>query len=107
MTCHDPRSTLQSCVTARPGWRSRRGRILPPGPTYRRIGEQLGIHHEALHRWVKKVENGGASVPGVETVSGIERIRVLERENCELRRATEILKSPSTFFAAELDRPQL
>ncbi|GAC57861.1 hypothetical protein GOHSU_26_00180 [Gordonia hirsuta DSM 44140 = NBRC 16056] len=39
------------------------------------------------------------------TVSDIERIRQLEKENRELKRANDILKSASAFFAAELDRP--
>ncbi len=75
-----------------------------PG-AYRRIGEQLGVHPETLRTWVKRVEARTADDPKVETVSDIERIRDLERENRELRRANEILKSASAFFAAELDRP--
>jgi len=72
---------------------------------YRRIGEQLGVHPETLRTWVKRVESHNAQDSAITTVSDIERIRELERDNRELRRANEILKSASAFFAAELDRP--
>ena len=71
----------------------------------RRIAEQLDVHPEALRTWVKKVEAGQADTPGVATVTDLERIRQLEKENRELRRANDILKAASAFFAAELDRP--
>ncbi|EGD53287.1 putative transposase orfA for insertion sequence element [Gordonia neofelifaecis NRRL B-59395] len=51
------------------------------------------------------MEAGHAEAPGIETVADIERIRQLEKENAELRRAIEILKTASAFFAAEVDRP--
>ena len=70
-----------------------------------RIAEQLDVHPEALRTWVKRVESGQAETPGVATVSDIERVRQLEKENRELRRANDILKAASAFFAAELDRP--
>lgn len=72
----------------------------------RQIAEQTGVHPEALRNWVKKVEAGQVEMPGTQAVSDIDRIRQLERENRELRRANEILKTASAFFAAELDRPQ-
>lgn len=71
-----------------------------------RIASQLDIHPETLRNWVRRVEDGQATVPGVETVSDIERVRQLEKENAELRRANDILKAASAFFAAELDRPR-
>ena len=70
----------------------------------RRIADQLGIHPEALRTWVKKAEIDAGDRPGT-TSSDPERIAQLERENRELRRANQILKSASAFFAAELDRP--
>lgn len=70
-----------------------------------RIAKQLDINPETLRNWVRRVEDGQAAAPGLETVSDIERIHQLERENAELRRANEILKTASAFFAAELDRP--
>jgi transposase len=70
----------------------------------RRIADQLGIHPEALRGWVKKAETDDGVRPGT-TSSDAERLAALERENRELRRANQILKSAASFFAAELDRP--
>jgi transposase len=70
----------------------------------RRIADQLGIHPEALRSWVKKAEIDAGDRPGT-TSSDAERLAALERENRELRRANQILKSAASFFAAELDRP--
>ncbi len=70
----------------------------------RRIADQLGVHPEALRSWVKKAEIDAGDRPGT-TSSDAERLAVLERENRELRRANQILKSAASFFAAELDRP--
>ena len=71
----------------------------------KRIADQLGIHPEALRGWVRQAEVDAGEAPGVTTAES-ERIAQLERENRELRRANEILKAASAFFAAELDRPQ-
>jgi transposase len=71
----------------------------------RRIGEQLGINADTLRNWVKQVQVDDGARPGVTTEEKV-RIRQLERENAELRRANAILKTASAFFAAELDRPQ-
>ena len=70
-----------------------------------RVAEQLGCGVESLRMWVKQDEVNRGERPGVTTGDG-ERIKRLERENRELRRANEILKKASAFFAAELDRPQ-
>ena len=70
----------------------------------RRIADQLGIHPEALRGWVKKAETDVGDRLGT-TSSDAERLAALERENRELRRANQILKSAASFFAAELDRP--
>ncbi|WP_175284133.1 transposase [Gordonia neofelifaecis] len=69
------------------------------------IAKQLDINPETLRTWGRRVEAGHAEAPGIETVADIERIRQLEKENAELRRAIEILKTASAFFAAEVDRP--
>jgi len=69
-----------------------------------RIARQLDVGPESLRRWVVQAEIDGGLRAG--TTSGeAQRITELERENRELRRANEILKSASAFFAAELDRP--
>ena len=72
--------------------------------TYRRIGNQLGINPETLRGWVNQAEIDAGDRPGTTTTDAA-RIAELERENRELRRANAILKSASSFFAAELDRP--
>ncbi len=70
----------------------------------RRVGEQLGINAETLRNWVSQAEIDEGHRPGVTTAEG-RRITELEREVKELRRANEILKTASAFFAAaELDR---
>src|SRR3954471_9730711 len=70
----------------------------------KRIGEQLGINPETLRNWVTQAEIDAGDRPGT-TTDDATRLAELERENRELRRANEILKSTSAFFAAELDRP--
>lgn len=67
-----------------------------------RIGRQLGVHPEALRSWVKQAEIDGGERPGT-TTGDKQRIAELERENRELRRANEILKAASAYFARELD----
>ncbi len=69
-----------------------------------RIGGQLGINPETLRNWVTQAEIDDGSRPGTSS-SDAERIAQLERDNRELRRANAILRSASSFFAAELDRP--
>src|SRR5512133_349564 len=70
-----------------------------------RVANQLGVHREALRNWVRQAEVDAGQRPGVSTVDQ-QRIAELEREVRELRRANEILKAASAFFAAELDRPR-
>jgi len=70
----------------------------------RETAPKLGIATETLRRWVEQAEVDTGKRPGVPT-DGQEEIRKLKRENAELRRANEILKTASAFFAAELDRP--
>ena len=71
----------------------------------RSIAGKLGIGSpETLRKWVRRAEIDGGSRPG-KTSTEIAEIRELKKENAELRRANQILKSASAFFAAELDRP--
>ena len=72
--------------------------------TVQRVADQLGIGVESLRGWVKQAEIDDGVKPGVTTAEA-ERVRQLEQENRELRRANEILRRASAFFAAELDRP--
>ena len=70
-----------------------------------RVADQLGVNRETVRNWVGQVEIDGGQRPGVTTTEQ-QRIVELEREVRELRRANEILKAASAFFAAELDRPR-
>jgi transposase len=67
-----------------------------------RIARQLGIGAESLRGWVRQAEVDGGRRPGL-TSAEQQRIAELEREVRELRRANEILKAASAFFARELD----
>jgi transposase len=67
-----------------------------------RIARQLDIGPETLRKWVNQAEVDRGSRPGTSTEEH-RRIKELERENFELRRANEILKKASAFFARELD----
>ena len=68
------------------------------------IAEKLGCSGETLRKWVAQAERDAGKRPGV-TTDERQRLKDLERENFELRRANEILKKASAYFAqAELDR---
>jgi transposase len=68
------------------------------------IAEKIGCTRESLRRWVRQAERDRGRRPGV-TSDEREQLKTLERENQELRRANEILRKASAFFAqAELDR---
>jgi transposase len=67
-----------------------------------RVARQLGIGTESLRGWVRQAEVDGGRRPGLTTAEQ-QRITELEREVRELRRANDILKAASAFFARELD----
>jgi transposase len=67
------------------------------------IAADLGIHSETLRKKVRQAEADGGLRPDLPTSQEREEIRRLRAENFELRRANEILKSASVFFAKELD----
>jgi transposase len=69
-----------------------------------RVARQLGFGVETVRKWVKQADVDAGERPGVTTEDNA-KLRRLEQEVRELRRANEILKSASAFFAAELDRP--
>jgi transposase len=69
----------------------------------RSISEKFGMSPETLRAWIRQHERDNGQRPGLTTEERA-RLKELERENFELRRANEILKSASAFFAAELDR---
>ncbi len=67
------------------------------------VARQLGVGEESLRQWVRGTEIERGERLGL-TSDERARMKELERENRELRRANEILKSAATFFGAELDR---
>lgn len=70
----------------------------------RRIANELGVHPEAVRTWVKKAQIDAGLRAGT-TTQDATRIKELEKEVRELRRANEILRKASAYFAqAELDR---
>ncbi len=69
------------------------------------IAEKSGMTAETLRKWVRQAEIDEGRRPGVSREES-ERVRRVERENRELRRANEILKAAAAFFGAELDRQQ-
>ena len=72
--------------------------------TIRSVAEKIGCTVEALRRWVRQAERDAGKRPGL-TTDERARLKQLEKENFELRRANEILKKASAYFAqAELDR---
>jgi transposase len=72
--------------------------------TIQSIAGKIGCSAEALRKWVRQAERDQGRRPGL-TSEERERLRVLEREVRELRRANEILRKASAYFAqAELDR---
>jgi transposase len=73
--------------------------------TIGRVAKQLGIGTESLRSWVRQAEIDDGVKPGV-TSAEATRVKELEQEVRELRRANEILRRASAYFAqAELDRP--
>ena len=73
--------------------------------TIARVARQLGYGLESVRAWVRQADIDDGHAPGVRTVEA-SRVRELEQENRELRRANEILRRAATFFGAELDRQQ-
>ncbi|MDX2376109.1 transposase [Microbacterium sp. LRZ72] len=67
-----------------------------------RIGQRVGVNPDTLRGWCKQAEIDAGERPGT-TTSDAARIKQLEAENRELKRANEILLAASSFFARELD----
>ncbi|MFE5583085.1 transposase [Kitasatospora sp. NPDC056531] len=70
------------------------------------VARDLGIHKEALRSWVRQAEADSGERDDRLTTAERDELRELRKEVAELRRANEILKAASVFFAQEIDRPR-
>jgi transposase len=77
--------------------------VFESGRPIAHVAADLGVHKESLRHWVRQAEADAGTRKDLLTTSERERLKALERENRELRKANEILKSASVFFAKELD----
>jgi transposase len=70
------------------------------------VARDLGIHKEALRSWVRQAEADAGERDDRLTTAERDELKELRKEVAELRRANEILKAASVFFAQEIDRPR-
>ena len=77
--------------------------VFESGRPVAQVARDLGVGHEVLRKRVRQAEADAGNRSDLLTSQEREEIRKLRRENYELRRANEILKSASLFFARELD----
>jgi transposase len=77
--------------------------VFESGRPIARVARDLGVHREALRSWVRQAEADSGKRRDRLTTEERERLGELERENRELRRANEILKAASAYFAQALD----
>ena len=68
------------------------------------VARDLGVHKEALRLWVRQAEADSGRRRELLSSEEREELKRLRKENAELRRANEILKAASVFFAGELDQ---
>jgi transposase len=76
---------------------------LESGRPIAQVAKDLGIHQESLRRWVRQAEADAGGRADQLTTEEREELARLRSENRELRRANEILRAASVFFAGELD----
>ena len=79
-------------------WRSKQ-----PRRPIAHVARELGIHPEAMRTWIRQDEADRGERGDRPTTAEVEELRRLRRENTELRRANEILRVASAYFAQELD----
>lgn len=80
--------------------------VFESGRPIAHVARDLGIHHETLRKWVRKAEADAGTRKDLLSTQEREELARLRKDNRELRRANEILKAASAFFAAELDPPR-
>ncbi len=77
--------------------------VMESGRPIAHVAQDLGVHKEALRTWVRQAEADTGKRRDRLTSAERDEIAVLRKENTELRRANEILKAASAYFARELD----
>jgi len=77
--------------------------VFDSGRPIAHVARDLGVHHETLRKWVRKTEADEGKRKELLSSEEREELARLRKDNRELRRANEILKAASAFFAAELD----
>ena len=77
--------------------------VLDSGRPIAHVARDLGVPAESLRKYVRQVEANEGLRPDLPTAAEREEIKALRKEVFELRRANEILKAASVFFATELD----
>jgi transposase len=77
--------------------------VIDSGRPIAHVARDLGVPAETLRRHLRQVESNEGLRPGLPSAAEREEIKQLRREVYELRRANEILKAASVFFATELD----
>ncbi|MFD3535875.1 transposase [Streptomyces sp. NPDC058661] len=78
-------------------------RSADPKPVIRRMAEDLGVHHEALRTWIRQAEAGAGERGDMLSTAERAELAALRKENLQLKRANEVLRTASAFFAAQLD----
>lgn len=78
-------------------------RTSEPKPVIRRMAEELGVHHEALRGWIRQAEADAGERDDLLTSDERAELAALRKEKAQLKRSNEILRTASSFFAAQLD----
>ncbi len=78
-------------------------RMSEPKPVIRRMAEDIGVHHEALRGWIRQAEADAGERDDLLTSDERAEPAALRKENTQLKRSNEILRTASAFFAAQLD----
>ena len=74
-----------------------------PRPVFRRLAEQLNVHPEALRNWIRQAEADAGERDDRLTTDERAELAALRKENAQLKRANDVLRTASAFFAAQLD----
>ncbi|WP_164990894.1 transposase [Streptomyces sp. GZWMJZ-114] len=78
-------------------------RVTEPKPQIKKLATDLGVHPEALRGWIRQAErDAGERTDGLTTDERAELV-ALRKENAQLKRANDVLRTASAFFAAQLD----